>query len=127
MIARLFSGMVSMWLLTSLLLWDQSTAQTANVLLVGGATLILLPASYIWPKLRYGIAALGYWLAFSSLTISFLGDTALTACDHITSGVLLLLFAIGPFSRLSTVPVAAAIPAMDEEDQIVTARISQAA
>lgn len=100
MMGQLFSGIASAWLLTSVLLWDHGPVQATNAIVIGVVALALLPASYLYPRLRYAIAAAGYWLSFSSLTIFFFSDSALTAANHIATGAVMYVSAIGPFSGI---------------------------
>ena len=107
MIGQLFSGIAGAWLLVSVLLWNHGPVQFANAIAIGALTVALAPASYVFQKLRYVIAAAGYWLAFSSLTIFFSTDSELTAGAHISTGLVMLISAIGPFSGITVIPASA--------------------
>jgi hypothetical protein len=99
--------MAAAWLMTTVLLWGHGPVQYANAIVVGLLVLLLLPLSYVYPKLRYGVAGAGYWLAFSSLTVFFATDSLLTAGVHIATGTVIFTSAIGPFSGITVVPARA--------------------
>jgi hypothetical protein len=107
--------MAAAWLLASVLLWTHGPVQFSNAIVVGLLVVALLPASYFFQKLRFVIAAAGYWLAFSSLTLFFATDSELTAGAHIATGMVILISAIGPFSGVTVIP-----PSIVGSDRSVT-------
>jgi hypothetical protein len=99
-VARVLNAILGLWLFVSVFLWPDTSAQRANIALVG--LFVALTALSAWtvgqrPRLRLINACLGAWLLFS--IAAFPPRNIETKINSAIVGVLVFLLALVPQRR----------------------------
>ena len=98
MFSRVLTATIAVAVFISAYLWPHSPVHFYNAVVSAVLIFVLSVAGILGRRWRYGAAAVGAWLAGSSVFLFFMSERHLTSWSEVIFGLLVIVTAIGPLS-----------------------------
>ena len=96
---RALTPTIGLLLVVSRFMWPHSRFQATNALVSGVLVFVFSVAGLLDRRWSYAAAAVGFWLASSSVFLFFLSESRATSWAEVPLGVLIIATAIAPQNR----------------------------